>query len=85
MSTWLGDPGAPADEAEAVTASDVTTFPASRALYVGVGGSVAVTMADAAGTQVTFAGVPAGAVLPIRITQVRATGTVGASSFVVLR
>lgn len=85
MTTWLGQPDAPADEAVAVTASDVTTFPASRALYVGTGGTVTVRMADAAGTIVAFAGVAAGSLLPIRITQVRSTGTSGAGNFVVLR
>lgn len=42
----------------------------TRALYVGTGGDVTVTMA--AGTSVTFADVPAGTILPIQVTHVTA-------------
>lgn len=45
----------------------------TRALYVGGVGDVAVTMQD--GGEVTFVGVPAGTILPIRVKIVKATGT----------
>lgn len=85
MSAWLGDPASPADECVAVTASDVTVIPATRALYVGTGGSVAVLPAGPGAVSVVFTNVPNGSILPIRVVQVLATGTVGASGFVALR
>jgi len=45
----------------------------TRAVYVGGTGDVAVTMQD--GGSVTFVGVPAGTLLPIRVKIVKATGT----------
>lgn len=45
----------------------------TRALYVGGAGDLAVAMAD--GTRLLFAAVPAGALLPIRVSRVLATGT----------
>lgn len=45
----------------------------SRALYIGQGGDVNVTLAD--GDGVTFEAVPAGSLLPIRASAVLATGT----------
>lgn len=57
----------------AVTKSDVTVLNCTRALYVGGAGDVAVKMIE--GQTVTFAGVPAGAVLPVQVTQVLDTGT----------
>jgi len=52
---------------------------ATRALYVGTGGSVAVTMT--AGAAVTFPNVQDGSLLPVRVTEVgtatTATGIVG--------
>lgn len=68
-------------EAVAVTKSD-TTQVFFRALYIGGTGAVAVTMEG--GGDVTFAAVPAGAVLPIRVTKVLSTGT-AATSIVGLR
>ncbi len=46
----------------------------SRAIYVGVGGNVSVVMARDSVTAV-FVGVPAGTVLPIRVSQVNSIGT----------
>lgn len=72
----------PATSAVAVTKSDSTILTqTSRALYVGSTGDVAVTMEG--GDTVTFATVPAGAILPIRVTQVLSTGT-SASNIVAL-
>jgi hypothetical protein len=59
--------------AVAVTKSDSTILNCTRALYVGGAGAVAVKMID--GQSVIFAGVPAGAILPIQVTQVLETGT----------
>lgn len=66
--------GDPAVGVLAITPNDSTTLPQIvRALYIGSAGSVAVTMQD--GTTATFANVPAGTILPIRVTQVLNTGT----------
>ncbi len=46
---------------------------ATRALYVGTGGDVAVRMLD--GSVVTLANVPNGTMLPLRVDRVLATGT----------
>ena len=45
----------------------------SRALWVGGGGNLTVTMSE--GGSVTFQGVPAGTLLPVSVSQVLATGT----------
>jgi hypothetical protein len=58
--------------AVAVTASDATIFPVTRALYIGVTGDVAVRMAD--GMSITFTAVPVG-VFPVQVDQVLSTGT----------
>lgn len=64
----------PADDAEAITPHDVNELQhITRALYVGGAGAVVVVMRN--GAQVTLSGVGAGTLLPIRIKQVRATGT----------
>ena len=59
-------------DATAVTKSDVTVLPTTRALWIGTTGDVAVKMAH--GSTVTFASVPVG-VLPVQVTQVLSTGT----------
>ncbi|WP_127902098.1 spike base protein, RCAP_Rcc01079 family [Solirhodobacter olei] len=67
-------PVSPAHDAAAVTPDDAAALAeVSRALYVGQAGDLAVTMAG--GQQVTFAGVAAGSLLPVRAERVRATGT----------
>jgi hypothetical protein len=64
----------PASHAETITPSDTTAIPsATRGLYVGSSGDVAVVMAS--GESVTFVSVPAGIVLPVRLLKVKATGT----------
>lgn len=45
----------------------------TRALFIGEGGTVAVRLQD--GTELALANVPSGALLPIRVTHVLATGT----------
>ena len=65
----------PATSAVAVTPHDATNLAEpSRALYIGVTGDVSVEMTDT-GTAVVFTAVPAGTVLPIRVTRVNATAT----------
>ena len=51
-----------------VVPDDLLEIPVTRALYVGVGGDIIVTMAD--GQVVTFVGVPTGIVLPIQVSKV---------------
>ena len=67
-----GDSSAPAYDAFAVTPNNSTEIFA-RSLYVGGAGDVSVQTAG--GTTVTFVGVPAGSLLPIRVQKVRTTGT----------
>lgn len=66
---------ASARNAAAVTPHNTNALPlVSKALYVGGAGNVVCRLIDDAG-DVTFVGVPAGAILPIRVSHVRATGT----------
>lgn len=66
--------GAPLIQAETVTPSDsVDVTNTTRGLYVGVTGDVSVIMQG--GATVLFKAVPAGTLLPIRVSRVRATGT----------
>jgi hypothetical protein len=65
----------PYKKAIAITASDATVIPTCDALYIGGAGAVAVRFyQDQANA--TFAAVPVGTVLPVRVDQVLATGTV---------
>lgn len=74
--------GAPAEGAAAVTPSDSASLSGvTRFIYVGSAGNVAVTMSD--GSNVTFNNVPAGAVLNLRVSKVKSTGTT-ASNIVAL-
>lgn len=58
----------------AVTPSDTVAFATmTRGLYVGGTGDVAVIMRS--GAALTFSAVPAGTLLPIQASQVKATGT----------
>lgn len=61
----------PAD-AFAITPSDTASI-AAASLWTGSGGTISVV--TEAGTTVAFANVPAGTVLRLRVTKVRATGT----------
>ena len=65
---------APAGHAPLITPNDTTDLPyITRAIYVGGTGDVKLTTVG--GETVTFASVPAGTVLPIRVARVLATGT----------
>ena len=59
----------PSESAKAVTKSDSTVIEPPRALYIGGAGSVVVTFD--AGNDVTFVGVVAGTILPIRPVKVK--------------
>ena len=59
--------------------SDLPVMP--RAIYVGIGGDLAVILAD--GDSVTLAAVPGGIILPVRARRVRQSGT-SASALVAL-
>lgn len=68
----------PADNATEVTPNDTTPLAyVSRALYIGVTGNLSVTMQG--GGNVTFVGLPAGTVLPVRVTHVRSSSTTASS------
>lgn len=56
----------------AITPSDATVIPKTRAIYVGVTGNITVRMAS--GNSVLYSNVPVG-VLPIQVDMVKSTGT----------
>lgn len=64
----------PASTGFAIVPSNDTDLPeATRALYVGSGGDLAVTMLS--GAAVVLTSVAAGSLLPLRVVRVRTTGT----------
>ena len=68
----------PPANAAAVTPNDGADLAtASRALWVGGAGDVAVTMVG--GQSVTIIGALAGSLLPVRVTRVKSTGTTATS------
>lgn len=72
------DPTVSAGSASEITTNDVTDIlGGSRALYVGGNGDVRVLL-ERDSTPVTFVGVVAGSVLPIRARRVYTTGTTAA-------
>jgi hypothetical protein len=66
----------PSGRLVAITKNDSTVLETTRGLYVGSGGNVVVT--DNTGADVTFTGVAAGTLLPIRVTKVKSTNTTAA-------
>lgn len=60
--------------AVAVTKSDATILPATRGLYIGGTGDVAVIMAGDTAA-VTFSAAPVGVILPLQVTKVMSTNT----------
>jgi hypothetical protein len=69
----------PADNAVAVTPHNSTDLTyASRALYIGGAGNVSVEMVGGQ-SAVVFVGLPAGTILPIRVTRVNSTSTTATS------
>lgn len=68
----------PANNAASVTPSDSTDLAnVARALWIGGAGDV--SLVTVGGQTVTFAGVPAGAIVPIRTARVRSTSTTATS------
>ena len=64
----------PAIDGSMIVPSDATDLAhVTRALYVGSGGQVAAQLAS--GSTVTFAAVPSGTLLPLRVRRVMSTGT----------
>ena len=61
------------EDAAAVTPSDTADLPQFSVIFVGGAGNVKVTTAQ--GSAVTFSGLNAGTVLPVRVRRVWATGT----------
>lgn len=77
MPIFVPNDDLPASSAIAVTPHDTNELnTVCRALYVGGAGNVSVVMS---GTVVTFVGVGAGSILPIRTSLVRATLTTATS------
>lgn len=68
----------PVESAFSVTPNDAADLAfATRGVYVGVSGDLHVTLAD--GDEVTFVGLAAGVIHPIRVLRVHATGTTATS------
>jgi hypothetical protein len=64
----------PAVEGSAIVPSDQSVLPQpTRALYIGASGDLRVVLLG--GDTLTFKAVPAGSVLPVRVSAVLATGT----------
>lgn len=72
-SQFLDNPNS-ARFAGVVTPSDATVLVVTRGLYIGGAGNVNVTM-EGDQADVLFSGVPAGTVLPIRVSKVKSTST----------
>jgi hypothetical protein len=74
FASYLPGITAPAEGGVAVTPSDSTNLTdTSRAIYVGGAGSVVAVMKN--GQVVSFAGMQAGVVYPLRVNRINATGT----------
>jgi hypothetical protein len=74
VDTTQGGIGEPASNAVAITAHDTNELAnVSRAIYVGGAGNIVAVMLS--GQTVTFTGVLAGTILPIRVKQVKSTST----------
>ena len=74
FSSHMAGLESPARDGFAITPNDGADLPSvTRAIYVGSGGDVAVTMKS--GASVTFTGLLAGTILPVRVSAVAATGT----------
>jgi hypothetical protein len=74
FSTFAASVDAPASHAFAITPSNGTDLSdVTRGLYCGIGGDIAVVMLS--GQTVTFSQAPGGAILPLRVSRVLATGT----------
>lgn len=69
---------APASHGFAITPSDSDALiEVTRALYVGGAGAIAVVLSS--GASVTLSGIAGGTILPLRLSQVKSTGTTATS------
>jgi hypothetical protein len=76
FASFMATPGFPADDAFAVTPSDTVPFATlARGLYCGGGGDV--MLVTKAGNTVLFANLAIGSYIPVRCSQVKASGTTG--------
>ena len=84
--TFADSVEAPARRVAVVTPNDTADLgEVGKALYVGTGGDLAVIAADAiADAAVVFRNLPSGALLPVRVRRVAATGTTAADLVVLL-
>lgn len=64
-------------DAAAVTPSDTVNFTEPSVIFSGTGGTIKVTTVQ--GSAVTFSGVAAGAILPLQVIRVWASGTTATS------
>lgn len=64
---------APIENGYSITPADSDLSTVTRALYIGTFGNV--TVITAGGDTITFVSVPAGSILPVRCTQVKASTT----------
>lgn len=78
FETYASALDSPAASAAAVTPNDSTVLDTTRGLWIGGAGDVAVYMKGST-TSVTFAGIAAGTLIPIRVDRVLATGTTATS------
>ena len=67
------DKSTPAGYAEEITPADTDLSRDMRALYIGTGGNL--TVVTSGGDTVTFNSVLSGTILPVRVIQVKSTGT----------
>lgn len=78
FSNYTDSPIAPASSCFPIVPSDTAELPrATKALYVGTGGTVVLRSLNGA-EDVTFTNVPSGGILDVRIRAVRSTGTTAA-------
>ena len=74
FSSHMSGLESPASDGFAILPDDVAVLPSvTRAIYVGSGGDLVVTMKS--GVVVTFTGLIAGTILPVRVAAVAASGT----------
>lgn len=70
----LESPALNAVDLDSAKSDAVDLTESTRAVYTGAGGTMIVNM-EGTGTSITFANLPAGVVLPVRVKRVLSTGT----------
>lgn len=75
FASAVDSPIAPAQRCFAIAPSDQSELPqVTKAIYIGTAGDITLRMVDAS-ADVTFANVPAGMILDLRVRAIKATGT----------